>query len=136
MCSPARMLAASLALLAACAGHLPTRGCRSGEQPAVMDSLYFGTATPDGRVSADDWQRFLAVVVTPRFPEGSTSWAAAGQWRDPEGRLEQESSWVLHIVHPDTASADADIVDIVGAYKAQFHQRAVLRVRSPACVSF
>ena len=53
--------------------------CRAGEQPAVMDSLYFGTAMSTGHVTQEDWQRFLSDVITPRFPDGLTAWAAAGQ---------------------------------------------------------
>jgi len=91
---------------------------------------------PDGQVSAADWQRFLAEVITPRFPEGLTSWAAAGQWQDHEGRLERESSHVLHIVHRDSPRTDAAIREVVEIYKSRFHQQAVLRVRTPACIAF
>ena len=101
-----------------------------------MDSLYFGTIMPEGRVSADDWQRFLAEDITPRFPEGLTSWSAAGQWRNGAGELEKESSFVLHVVHPDTPQADAAILDVVKIYKTRFRQEAVLRVRSSACISY
>jgi hypothetical protein len=128
------LLAASLA--SACASSPPPQGCRAGEEPALMDSLYFGTIMPGGRVSSEDWQRFLSDEITPRFPEGLTSWSAAGQWRNGAGQLEKESSFVLHIVHPDTAQADAAIVDVVRIYKDRFRQEAVLRVRSSACISY
>ena len=101
-----------------------------------MDSLYFGTTMPDGRVSPEDWQRFLAEEITPRFPEGLTSWSAAGQWRNGAGELEKESSFVLHVVHPDTTQADSAILEVVNTYKSRFRQEAVLRVRSAACISY
>ena len=101
-----------------------------------MDSLYFGSTMPDGSVSPDDWQRFLAEEITPRFPEGLTSWTAAGQWRNGAGILEQESSFVLHVVHADTAQADAAILAVMKIYKERFRQEAVLRVRSTACISY
>jgi hypothetical protein len=110
--------------------------CRAGEDRALMDSLYFGTITPEGRVSPDDWQRFLADEITPRFPGGLTSWAAAGQWRNGSGALEKESSYVLHVVHSDTPETDSAILDVIRIYKERFRQEAVLRVRSPACISF
>ena len=119
-----------------CASVPPYTICRAGEQKAVMDTLYFGTSMPGGRVTADDWQKFLAEVITPRFPDGLTAWAAAGQWKDPAGLLQKEESYVLHLVHDDTGRADRSIHEIVKAYKERFQQQAVLRVRSPACMSF
>ena len=101
-----------------------------------MDSLYFGTIMPEGRVASEQWQRFLSEEITPRFPEGLTSWAAAGQWRNGEGALETESSYVLHVVHADTPETDQAILDVIRIYKERFQQEAVLRVRSPACISF
>jgi uncharacterized protein DUF3574 len=119
-----------------CASVPPYTICREGEQKAVMDTLYFGTSMPGGRVTSEDWQKFLAEVITPRFPDGLTAWGAAGQWKDPAGLLQREDSYVLHLVHDDTGRADRSIHEIVTAYKERFQQQAVLRVRSPACMSF
>jgi hypothetical protein len=101
----------------------------------MVDSLYFGTAAPSGQVKPEEWQRFLAKVITPRFPKGITSWVAAGQWRNQAGRIEKERSYVLQIVHPDSARIDSQISEVISIYKKQFHQEAVLRIRNPACVS-
>jgi hypothetical protein len=102
----------------------------------VTDSLYFGTAMPGGRVTIDDWQLFLAEVITPRFPEGLTAWAAAGQWRNPAGELQKEDSYVLHVVHPDERKYDVAVDEVTSIYKQRFRQEAVLRVRTPGCISF
>ena len=120
------------ALLSACTTTLPQSPCHAGEHQAVIDSLYFGS----GEVKPEQWQKFLAVVITPRFPEGLTSWPAAGQWRNDAGEIEKESSYVLQLVHADTAQADNSIQEVVSAYKIQFHQRAVLRTRTRTCTSF
>ena len=102
-----------------------------------MESLYFGTAKPDGGVvSAEEWQAFLEQVITPRFPDGLTAWSAAGQWRDGEGELQRESSYVLSVVHPDSPEQERAVAEVITLYKEQFQQEAVLRVRSPTCVSF
>lgn len=122
--------------LCACATAPPRAACQPGEQPATIDSLYFGTATPQGPVSPEQWQQFLGEVITPRFPAGLTSWAAAGQWRDGGGTIQKESSYVLHVVHPQVPKDDSAIREVIAIYKARFHQEAVLRVRSPACISF
>jgi hypothetical protein len=125
---------AAVFLVIGCATTTSQR-CQPGEQPAVMDSLYFGTAMPDGEVTPDDWQGFLSDVITPRFPQGLTSWAAAGQWQNGVGELEKEGSHVLHIVHADTPQADRAVREVVAVYKSRFRQEAVLRVRSQACMS-
>ena len=41
--------------------------CTPGEQAAVTETLYFGTATPQGIVTDDTWATFLREVVTPRL---------------------------------------------------------------------
>jgi hypothetical protein len=129
------LLVSLVVVTTACTVHVPG-GCHAGEQRATMDSLYFGTSRSAGQVTPEEWQQFLAEVITPRFPEGLTSWAAAGQWRDGAGSLQKESSYVIHIVHPDTAAHDAAIQEVISQYKTRFDQEAVLRVRSPACISF
>ena len=125
-----------IALVGGCSMPLVDSRCRAGEQAAAIDSLYFGTASADGTVLAEDWARFVSEVVTPRFSQGLTSWAASGQWRDGAGKVRKESSYVLLVVHPDANAADTAIREIIDIYKARFHQEGVLRVRSTACASF
>lgn len=135
-----RRLAMALApwaglVLVACA-QTPRAACGSGQQPALQDLLYFGTATPDGMVSAADWRDFVDTTITPRFPEGLSAWPAAGQWKPAAGSIVREASYVLSLVHPEGATHEAAIGEIVAAYKARFRQEAVLRVSSSACISF
>ena len=110
--------------------------CKNGEQSAVHDTLYFGTSQPHGVVTGDEWARFLADVVTPRFPQGLTVSRASGQWRGADGSIVRESTHVLQLVHPGDAANERSVTDIVASYKARFQQEAVLRVRASACVSF
>lgn len=121
-------------LLAGCATHGEL--CRPGEQRAIADFLYFGTAKPDGIVSNKDWSDFLAGVVTPRFPAGLTAWPAAGQWQSDNGALTHEDAFVLNLVHPADEASEAAIRSIVSEYKSRFRQESVLRVKSFACTSF
>lgn len=132
-----RLLAPGLVLAAALAscGTMLSPTCAPGEEHAVHDLLYFGTAMPEGSVSAGEWNRFLADTVTPRFPDGLTVWPAQGQWRGANGQPVQEASWVLSLVHPESAEADRAIAEVVAEYKARFRQEAVLRVKSYACMS-
>lgn len=102
----------------------------------VSQTLYFGTDMPGGRVDAPAWKAFLDRTVTPAFPQGFSVWTAAGQWQSDSGAIVQEPSYVLNIIHPDVPSLDAAVAGIAAAYKREFRQEAVLRVRSAACVSF
>jgi hypothetical protein len=126
---------ACIALVGACAGTGPL-SCAGGQQAMIAEYLYFGTAKPDGQVSADDWRGFVDEVVTPKFPQGLSAWQASGQWRSAAGPIVREPSYVLNVVHEDGDASDAAIIGIMKAYKTRFRQEAVLRVRSPACVSF
>ncbi|UVT15041.1 MAG: DUF3574 domain-containing protein [Nitrospira sp.] len=108
--------------------------CGDG-QLAVQELLYLGTETPSGHVTPEDWAKFLSDTVTPRFPEGLSTWQAAGQWRSASGEVIREPSYVLSLVHPDDAKLDKAVQEIVASYKARFRQEAVLRVRSHACSS-
>src|SRR5258708_4944628 len=123
------------ALLTSCAatGRLT---CSNGQQVMISEALYFGTDKPDGMVTAEDWQSFLNDSVTPRFPKGLSVWRASGQWKSNAGPVVRESSYVLNIVHPDSAATEAPLTEVVNTYKTKFRQEAVLRVRSAASVSF
>jgi hypothetical protein len=101
-----------------------------------MESMYFGTARPGGIVTPEEWREFVNQVVTPRFPQGLTSWEASGQWQAVTGVIEREASHVLHLVHPDTEESELAVNEVMSKYKAEFQQEAVLRVRSSACMSF
>ncbi|CAN7287292.1 DUF3574 domain-containing protein [Variovorax sp. LjRoot290] len=124
------------AMLTACAPMHGT-GCASGEQALVHDSLFFGTGKPRGGVvTPAEWAEFLKGTVTPRFPQGLTVSPASGQWRGADGAIVQEASQVLQLIHPDDTANESAVQELVAAYKAQFQQEAVLRVKAMACVSF
>jgi len=99
----------------------------------VADRLYFGRSIPDGGTVTDSaWSAFLREVVTPRFPDGLTVYQTYGQWREPDGRIAREESFVLEVVHPAGPAADADLRQIAEAYKERFRHMAVMRVTIPA----
>jgi hypothetical protein len=133
--SPLFAVAAMALALAACVSPQHP-SCRSGEQLRVLDTLYFGTHSLRGAVTADEWRKFLDTTVTPRFPQGLTVSQASGQWRGADGTIVRESSYVLSLIHPDGAPSDAAIGEIVASYKSAFAQESVLRSRSETCASF
>src|SRR5262245_57867655 len=119
-----------LALTLVACSALPKQACTGEQQFAIEDTLYFGTAKPVGIVSPDEWSRFLSTVVTPRFPQGLTVLQGNGQWRSGE-QIVHEASNVLVLVHPDDRISEKAVLEIVAAYKTQFQQESVLRLRSP-----
>lgn len=116
---------------------VPTHiACQPGERPMVRDALYLGRNRPGGTVSDAQWRTFVDDAVVPRFPDGFTVIQAEGHWRSGSGAIEREASQVLIVLHADDADSRAAVAAIAADYKRQFQQEAVLRERSPACVTF
>lgn len=118
--------------LAACS-TMGAQPCLPGQQAAVQELVYFGAETPSGQVTPEEWTRFLAEIVTPRFPKGFTTWQASGQWLSEAGGIVREPSYVLSVVHQQ-GKGDAAMRDVVATYKTRYQQEAVLQVRSDACM--
>jgi len=122
------------ALLAGCAGNAAAP-CALGQQAAILDTLYFGTARPHGAVTPPEWDGFVRDEIAPRFPQGFSLLEAQGQWRNADGSTAHEPSHVLQVAHPADAQSERDLGEIVERYKARFGQDAVLRLRTAACMS-
>jgi hypothetical protein len=100
---------------------------------SIRTELYFGRNITDGGfVSDTDWETFLSDVVTPKFSAGLTVIDAAGQFREPEGRIVCEPSKILILIYPKKMrkTFDASIESVRTAYIKTFHQTSVLRVDS------
>lgn len=96
----------------------------------VRSELYFGA------IPGEAWARFLAEIVTPRFPSGLTVFDAQGQWRARDGAVRQVPTRVLVILHPRTAAADESLEAIRREFKSRFGHESVLRADTAAAVSF
>jgi len=110
--------------------------CASGLTSMISETLYFGTVYPGGTITSDEWQGFLAAVVTPRFPTGFSVWSGTGQWSASDGGVVKENSYILNIVHQGEGSDEAAFQEIVTEYKQEFQQESVLRVQGNVCVAF
>lgn len=98
----------------------------------VSDRLFCGRSIPGGgEVTDADVDQFLDEVVTPRFPEGFTSWTATGNWRGDE-----EKTLVLEFLHPYGRDFDRKVREIADEYRKRFRQQAVMRVTEPAFMEF
>lgn len=97
----------------------------------LRTELYFGTDKPGGgRVSDEDWDKFLETEVTPRFPDGFTVLEGYGQYKDSGGRIVREASKVLVLFYPKKSrkAVDPKIEEIRAGYKKLFNQESVLRL--------
>ena len=113
-------------------GAMHASQCSGDGQTAMQELLYFGTDT-SGYVTPEEWTGFLSETVTPRFPEGLSSWQASGQWRSASGQIIREPSYVLNLVHLDDPVPNKAVQDIITSYKTRFRQEAVLRVKTTVC---
>ena len=94
----------------------------AGPNAMVKTELYFGA------VPKDQWNNFLARVVTPLFPEGLTWYDVQGQWRAPDGVTRKLPSRMLIVIYADTLRNDLAVERVRQQFKNQFHHLAVLRV--------
>lgn len=94
--------------------------------------LFFGMNIPGGgHVSEEQWKKFTDSMVSPRFPEGYTEWAAAGKWLDTETKQTiSENTKVLTFVGKKNKNREASLDTITQSYILQFKQQAVLRLNS------
>lgn len=122
-------------IFTACVSTQPLT-CFPSEHAVTIETLYFGTAKPGGIVTATEWESFVNKVVMPVFPEGLTSWTGSGRWRMATGIVEEETSHILQLAHDGSQRNTAVIQHLMQAYKHEFQQEAVMRVRSQACRSF
>jgi hypothetical protein len=93
--------------------------------------LYFGTDKPDGgKVTDEDWNKFLETEVTPRFPDGFTVLEGYGQYTDDSGKIVRETSKVLVLFYPKKMreTVNPRIEELRANYKKQFNQESVLRL--------
>lgn len=98
--------------------------------------LFFGMDKPTGgMVSEEEWSKFIAEVVTPRFPDGLTVDDAQGQYLDGK-TLVREKSKQLILIYPRKfkTSSSRKIEEIRAAYIKAFDQKSVLRVDMPSYV--
>jgi hypothetical protein len=103
----------------------------------LRTELFFGTAKADGStVSEDEWKKFLADEVTPRFPKGFTVLAGDGQFRGDSGEVVREKSFVLIVLYPfkTRKGSRRKIEEIRRIYTKNFQQQSVLRVDFPQIV--
>lgn len=123
-------------LLAGCAG-LERGRCPAGQERLRTAQLFFGRNVGDRPGVTDaQFRRFVDEELTTRFPDGLTVLDGGGQWKGQENKLIREAAKVVLIVLPRGKEPEARLDAARQAYKARFHQEAVMLITQPACVSF
>ncbi len=106
----------------------------------VETRLYFGLGPanhPHTGITAAAWRRFLDGEVTPRFPSGLSVSDLYGQWQgQADTRPSRLRSKLVILVYPATAENARRVDAIRTAWKQQTGDQSVLRVTTPADVSF
>ena len=109
--------------------------CPEGLEPVDEFRLFFGLADASGKVvTEEEWQRFLADTITPRFPAGLTVLEGRGQWLEPTGNLQREPvKVVIGAITTETDRSMKLVDEISAAFQEQFGQDPVFRMWNPAC---
>ncbi|WP_329376696.1 DUF3574 domain-containing protein [Streptomyces sp. NBC_01351] len=99
--------------------------------PYVSTHLYFGTGRHGGKppITEEEFMKFVADVITPRFPAGLTLQEARGQWRDKDGDINSEKSYELTVLYPvaESRARDGDIEYIRRLYCQMYELESVGR---------
>lgn len=98
--------------------------------PLARTELYFGKIAPE------QWDEFLAQVVTPRFPDGLTWFDTHGQWQNRTGIVTRQDSRVLILIHAPTPEKDRLIDEVRTEFKTRYKEQSVLRATQAVTASF
>jgi hypothetical protein len=111
----------------------PPAGQALDAQLFARTELYFGSERAGPDVSRREFMQFLDAEITPRFPDGLTLLSGRGQFREDDGTIVEETSFVLILFFPyeDRAESSALVEEIRRLYTEQFDQESVLRVDDP-----
>ncbi|MFF1476899.1 DUF3574 domain-containing protein [Streptomyces sp. NPDC058301] len=108
--------------------------------PYIATHLYFGTGRHGGKppITDDEFMKYVADVITPRFPSGLTLQEGRGQWRDKDGDINRERSYELTVLYPvkEGRARDRDIEYIRRLYCTMYELESVGRADVRAQASF
>jgi hypothetical protein len=108
-------------------------GARRGALAFARTELFFGTDKPGDPVTDEEFRAFLDDQITPRFPDGLTVIKGDGQFRDSQGDIIKEASFILVLLYPieSVTVSHRRIERIRECYLRQFQQESVLRADQP-----
>lgn len=111
------------------------RDCPEGMDPVNEHRVFFGVENDEGTVVTEEqWTRFLADTVTPRFPAGLTVFDGRGQWLDPAGMLNRDRVKIVMAA----AAGDRDLTpvnEIAAEFMDRFGAIAVFHMWNESCAA-
>ena len=104
----------------------------------IKTELYFGrTIGMFGRVTDEQWEKFVDEYITPRFPSGFSIIDVSGRWKCVKtGKTIREDTKLLVLCHHKTTNDDNHLREIIIAYKDLFGQDSVMLVEYDVNVAF
>lgn len=120
--------------LASAAAQAPTPGWQAtpwADSVMLRSELRFDLESPDGTgVSNQQWARFVADAILPRFPDGLTVLNA-----ETVGKAGTAGARMVLIVHPNTPDATTKLGEIKAAYAQRFGGAKVFHLDFPVRVA-
>lgn len=103
----------------------------------LKTEVYFGLRLPDGKiVSEEDWNKFLAEAVVPRFPEGLTVIDAVGRSASSAKTGNPVNpTKVLILVHPNVGDSQEKLSQVKAEYRKRFGSTGVFHIDAPARIA-
>ena len=99
--------------------------------------LIFGLSREDGEaISEKQWQQFVDDAVAVWFPNGFTIIDGVGRWRNLSGKIVDERSKILLILHEGDEKTMRKLDEVRSLYGQRFGQQAVIRESTRVWVAF
>ncbi|MGE0151004.1 MAG: DUF3574 domain-containing protein [Reyranellaceae bacterium] len=108
-----------------------------GGAATLKTEVFFGLRLPDGKVvSEEEWGRFLAEVVAPRFPDGLTVIDGAGRSANAGAGAAVNPTKILVLVHPNAGDAQDKLAQVKDEYRKRFNPNAgVFHIDAPVRIA-
>lgn len=133
------LVAAALCLAAALVAAMPAQAqapWRSAD--TLKTEVYFGLRLPDGKqVSEEEWGKFLAEIVVPRFPQGLTVIDASGRSANAANTAAPVNpTKLLVLVHPNVGDSQDKLSEVKAEYRKRFGNDAgIFHIDAPVRVA-
>ncbi len=119
----------------------PVLSCAGPLQPYLRTSLYMDRSdpkAPSGRITNDEWQRFVDDTLLEHFPAGGTVFANTGWWRRPNGTTGGGVGMTLVVLAPGSEATlhRKAAQAVIEKFKKRYSQRSVLWEEDQVCAAF
>lgn len=119
----------------------PAMSCAAPLKPFLRAALYMDRSNrnaPSGRLTDEEWERFVDDVLVRHFPAGGTMFTNSGWWRRPDGsRTGGDGKTLVMLVRASEArSHRAAVQAVIDEIKKRYGHRSVLWEEDWVCAAF